>query len=253
MLIDRVTITGADDGVDPQELFKLHREFPFVEFGILFSKDRQGTPRYPSIDWLRLLSDLRLSYQIATEEMMLFAAHLCGSYVTDLVKHRKFSWLEDIGVLMYDFDRVQLNTSDEMFLKIDLAALAVDSMGLLVTDNPVPFYEVILQTRRPFERAEEVWATNEELGALFEMLYDISGGKGITPGAWCKPAERLFCGYAGGLNPGNISEVITKLNKVCLPESKIWLDMESGVREDDKFSASMARQCLSIAKERLNG
>jgi len=254
MIIDRVTITGADDGVEPSDLLQLHKEFPFVEFGILFSKERQGTARYPSLQWIQKLRDVVLSYEMATDDSVRFAAHLCGGFVTDLLVDRKFTWLDFVGELMYEFDRVQLNMSDDLFLKVDLEALAVDSTGMLITDNPMPFYEVIIQTRRPFDRADEVRRINEQRGTLFEMLYDVSGGKGITPNMWCKPAERVFCGYAGGLNADNIAETISKLQSFCLPETKVWLDMESGVRDsDDKFSLSRAHQCLSVAKGRLNG
>ena len=42
MILERVTITGADHDVRPQELVDLWKEFPFVEFGILFSPRQQG-------------------------------------------------------------------------------------------------------------------------------------------------------------------------------------------------------------------
>ena len=32
-ILDRVTITGADDSVRPTDLLELSREFPFVEWG----------------------------------------------------------------------------------------------------------------------------------------------------------------------------------------------------------------------------
>ena len=50
-MLTRVTITGADDAVDPGALVALSAEFPFVEWGILFSKSREGEARYPSAEW----------------------------------------------------------------------------------------------------------------------------------------------------------------------------------------------------------
>jgi hypothetical protein len=51
-----VTITGADDIVDHDDMLKLCEEFPFLEWGILVSFDRAGTARYPSVPWLIELS-----------------------------------------------------------------------------------------------------------------------------------------------------------------------------------------------------
>ena len=47
-MLTTVTITGADDRVDPWELARLSEEFPHVEWGVLISTGRAGTPRYPS-------------------------------------------------------------------------------------------------------------------------------------------------------------------------------------------------------------
>ena len=53
----RCTITGADDLVDPDDLVVLSREYPFVEWAILISASRAGTPRYPSSAWLERLQN----------------------------------------------------------------------------------------------------------------------------------------------------------------------------------------------------
>lgn len=68
-----VTITGADDAVDPRHLFELSREFPYVEWAILRSIGRVGTNRYPSEAWLHELGHEALKHRDAR-----FAAHLCG-------------------------------------------------------------------------------------------------------------------------------------------------------------------------------
>ena len=45
-------MTGADDSVDPKELFRISEKYPFVEWGILFSKSATGRYRYPSKEWI---------------------------------------------------------------------------------------------------------------------------------------------------------------------------------------------------------
>jgi hypothetical protein len=44
-----------------------------------------------------------------------------------------------------------------------------------------------------------------------------------------------FCGYADGLNPDNIGVALPAI-AACVPEGQpYWIDMESGVRTDDRF------------------
>ena len=72
-MILNVTITGADDNTDPNQLAHLSRFYPFVEWGILFSEKRRGLPRYPTLRWIRNLEDL------AEGRRLKLAMHLCGA------------------------------------------------------------------------------------------------------------------------------------------------------------------------------
>lgn len=51
-MLERVTITGADDSTDISQLVELSQEFPFVEWGILVSRRSEGGPRFPSREWI---------------------------------------------------------------------------------------------------------------------------------------------------------------------------------------------------------
>ena len=46
---------GADDSVDARLLGAVSARFPWVEWGVLFREDKQGTPRFASFDWLEEL------------------------------------------------------------------------------------------------------------------------------------------------------------------------------------------------------
>lgn len=246
MRIDRVTITGADDGVDPQDLIKLHEEFPFVEFGILFSKERQGTSRYPSYDWITKLCD-------NPEFKAPLSGHLCGEYVKEVLIDGRHSWLFFKKNYYTSFNRIQLNMSNAMFDSFDMAQLVETIL------NSPGFFHVILQSHRGFLRLDEIEAANHTLIGFsapgVDIIYDSSGGRGIPITEYPVASTHAFsgyCGYAGGITPDNIAGVITDLHQVCKKRSSIWIDMESGVREDDKFSVTKARECLLVAKERLN-
>ena len=103
MHLDRVTITGADDSVNILEMEAISKRFDFVEWGILFSFKRQGQPRFPSIQWIA-----NMVVELAETDMK-FSAHLCGSWVGDLVKSAKFEFKDAFPRVWPIFQRVQLN------------------------------------------------------------------------------------------------------------------------------------------------
>lgn len=59
MEIKIVTITGADDNTNHSDMINISKDFPFVEWGILFSSSRQGSERYPSIEWVNELMNVK--------------------------------------------------------------------------------------------------------------------------------------------------------------------------------------------------
>ncbi len=67
----RITFTGADDQTSIQDMLALVKDYPMVEFGILFSPKRTGTARYPSLEWLE-------REVFPNAENLALAAHLCG-------------------------------------------------------------------------------------------------------------------------------------------------------------------------------
>jgi phosphoribosylanthranilate isomerase len=87
----------------------------------------------------------------------------------------------------------------------------------------------IAQTRGEFPQSDQ----------RVDWLYDPSGGRGETPKAWPKhPGGRQLVGYAGGINPENVSAVVIAIDST----GPYWLDMESGVRTDERFSAEKCRR-----------
>jgi hypothetical protein len=55
MIIDKITFTSADDYVTIDDMFNISSLYPCVEWGILLSKEKQGTLKYPSNAWLKYL------------------------------------------------------------------------------------------------------------------------------------------------------------------------------------------------------
>jgi len=219
-----VTVTGADDTINPEEMGKLvdiWRRFPFVEFGLLMSANntRTGCPRFPSIQWL---SKLARYLTINHLHDLRFSAHLCGKWVQQLLMGKAlegFGAVDDTNILDY-VDRYQLNTH-----------------GVLHTLHKMEFLKAL--DRLPLSRAQIIFqldGMNNELPIACRadldvaILHDVSSGAGLLPAGWNLPVPGLFNGYAGGLSPENVVE---QLHKICdlLPEHKqIWIDAETHLR-----------------------
>ncbi|MBI3592923.1 MAG: hypothetical protein HY099_05530 [Nitrospirae bacterium] len=228
MKIKTVTITGADNDVDPADLVELSKAFPFVEWGILLSKSREGTKKYPDKVWLKQLVNAGKSLRLS--------GHLCGTYVKEILKGKDtFPYREVFKRL----NRVQLNFK-----------------GLTGLDaQPRPgFFELLHQWDK-----EVIFQMTEENGHLFHMadvrgikvslLFDASGGEGRALALWPSPQKGVFCGYAGGLGPDNLRLQLQKIAEVA-GNDEIWIDAESGLRSgDDAFDLKKVRAFLKIAKE----
>lgn len=50
-------IAGADNETSIKDLERLKKDYPFVEWGILFTKHKSGRDRYPSPEWIWELDD----------------------------------------------------------------------------------------------------------------------------------------------------------------------------------------------------
>lgn len=197
-----ITFTGADDGTDPVEMAALSSLYP-VEFGVLLSSTRMGSPRYPGWNWITelktsfLRKDLRLSL------------HLCGQFAREAA-------IGGGGAITAGFDRVQINVAE----RPDTALVAEWAARRGVTP--------ILQCREAFPNDPRV-----------SWLLDASGGRGISPLSWPAPQPySAMVGYAGGLGLGSDWDRIAE----AAEGSPYWVDMETNCRDgDDRFDLALCR------------
>ena len=227
--INRVTITGADDNVDPKALAQLSSEFPFVEWGILKSASNHGIARFPSFPWIRRLKDSLGSLRNC-------AYHVCGRQAQGYMDGNRILSLdrmtEDVGRVQYNIrDRVEpihpyaLKMLQERQCIIQCAG---PDQFKLVTKDALPGYAV-------------------------NILCDASGGEGKTPVEWPIVPKTIStdgsCGYAGGLSPDNLAEQMPRIRDeawVNYFKNPYWIDMESGVRTNDAFDLAKVRAVLEF-------
>lgn len=246
MKLDRVTLTGADDSVNVDDLLKLSEQYPFVEWGILVHNATIATsvsewsPRWPSQAWIiELQAKVRNWYP----ETML-SLHVCGRWVRELLQGRQL-----IPRFMFDqFNRVQLNFHAENtpcdgvgFCK------ALQSIG----GNRQFIFQIDGQGGN--EHLETLWDVADGLNIHIDTvpLFDVSGGAGVVPDVWPKPTwmandiDYVYHGYAGGLGPDNVISELERIRAVA-GTCRIWIDMETKIRSkgDSQFDLDLCHRVL---------
>jgi hypothetical protein len=225
MKLKYCSITGADDAVNPGDLVRLSKEFPFVEWAILLLPARAGTARFPTEQWIEKFS--------AEAKTCHNAMHLCDEAFLGFVSGKK-----EVLDLMQGFQRIQLN------LKFGDVEGRYDPRELMVRVKESPQWNFILQYTKD----------KQGLLPLFKdvpnhaVLFDESAGRGISPDSWDAPLPGHFCGYAGGMNPDNVGKNLEIISKVA-PGYTTWIDMETGVRTNDVFDLAKVRRVLETAKK----
>ncbi len=217
-----VTITGADDSVDPADLARIQEEFDFVEWGVLFSPKRRADARYPTDRWIRAL--------ILHDEFRRRAvAHLCGQYTRDVQAGTTRAFVD--RPILLAFRRFQLNGFNDW--------VGDGLFGL----KGHPF---ILQVRDEAQ-LQQAAILVQQIGAYDNsLLFDPSGGRGLEPFRWPRAPLGVRIGYAGGINPENVLQVLGDLAQVA---DEFSIDMESGVRTDDVFDLAKVREVLARVAE----
>jgi hypothetical protein len=240
--IDKVTITGADDSIDPKDLVVLSKEFPFVEWGILLSKSSVGKKRFPSYNWLKKL------YKVWETDKIVISGHICGSWVRDIcigkwsiLKDLKF---EDNPNFVDIFERFQLNFHAivhdlEPYKFVD----AIEDAGLSV--GGALEKQLIFQLDDVNNGILDI-ARKNCIDAV--ALFDTSGGVGVLPDSWPK-ARDFYCGYAGGLSPENLTAQLEMISEVA-GDGPVWIDVETKIRsnEDYQFDLDKVRKFLELSK-----
>eukprot|EP00804_Cyclotella_cryptica_P022019 CCRYP_000940-RA/>CCRYP_000940-RA protein AED:0.04 eAED:0.04 QI:20/1/1/1/1/1/2/58/286 len=261
---------GADDSVNPRLIALLAHNYPLVEWGILFRPDKEGLPRYATLDWVRRLSSiLNIDGGNSRTRKVRLAAHLCGSHVNDLLtSSTRSSSAEAIDgflaqLYQWGFRRVQVNATAVNGVYTDNLAHESTIRSFLRTVSCHRNLEFIVQKN---EETEPLWSglLGEEMQENVVFLHDESKGTGkVASGGWCEDGRfvstsRRIVGFAGGIKPSNVQSAIQNAieasNKSGAKE--FWIDMESGVRtkllpsemegKDDVFDLAKCYECIDI-------
>ncbi len=183
-----------------------------VEFGILWRV--VSGKRYPRVEWIRE----------AVKVLDHTSIHVCGNQAIELVTALDQDFL-------HVADRIQLNGKLE----------------------PTTVYKVLSKYKKPV--ITQYCKENMSLMRLIldfkhQLLVDASGGKGILPSYWPSLLTFKAVGFAGGLNWQNLHIQLPLIRAV--ERKDCWIDMESSLRINDKFSIDLALETVSVFNELKN-
>lgn len=224
MSIFKVTLTGVDEQTDLNRLWELADQYPFAEFGILYSLSNQGSGRYPTLNWLDNIVKRAESNPIP------LALHVCGSMVRHLLNNTDS--IDQIHI----FERIQLNFVSRVGDQELLSSLCDRFKDHIFITQHFPSNNM-LHTSKIREN--------------HSILFDTSGGRGIIRKEWPNPFDSVVCGYAGGLGPDNLKEQLP-LIEVASQGKPFWIDMESNLRTEDKFDLNKVEQVLEICHKYMD-
>ncbi|KAF0718141.1 Aste57867_1879 [Aphanomyces stellatus] len=227
---------GADDSVNPKLMQIISKHYPWVEWGVLFRPDLEGTPRYATSAWVHQLAAL------AAASPMKLAAHLCGSRCQDVISG-DWSFVAELAKL--GFKRVQINATAANRVSVDSSKVNVYVDALIACMQQVPQIEWIIQAN---EETKLIWTPLVAAApANMSILFDASCGLGVPMTDFPKPLANVPCGYAGGMGPSNIAAMLTRIGDVAGTHA-VWVDMESSLRTTVRTADGKDTDIFSIDK-----
>jgi hypothetical protein len=243
MYLTTVTITGIDENIDISRMIELSKRFPFVEWGILISANKAGTDRYPRKVWVEGLVS---RYYNETRTYPKLAYHLCGKVSSCMLVGNCAAALWDEFVPNFDYAgriQVNVNVNRSPYNPRMFAGLVAMYERCAMGDRKT--LKFIVQHNKNNER---LWFDLVLNGVYPNILFDTSGGRGLSLRKYLPPIAGLLCGYAGGISPENIKETLGNIDAVVY-DGLCWIDMESGVRTDNKLDFDKVEQVLEIAED----
>lgn len=223
MKLQYCSITGADDAVNITDLLDIAAQYPFVEWAILLLPAKAGTPRFPTRGWIDRFA------KAAAEKNLNTAMHLCDEALLGFVAGDA-----DTLAAIQGFKRIQLN------LKFGDVEGKYSETDLVARVQSMPEKQFIIQYGKDKQSLLPLLKDTPNHAVLF----DESAGRGINPDTWDAPLAGHFCGYAGGLNPDNLTRNLETIAKVADGHTT-WIDMETGVRTNDVFDLEKVKSVLA--------
>jgi hypothetical protein len=222
MKINKVTITGIDNKIKYKDLSNFQDKYPFVEWGVLFSKNKEGEKRYPSMEYIKseFTGNLKLS------------AHFCGWWAREILEKQNFDLILS---LPKQFKRVQLNYNFK-----NSKGWNLDKLASFCEENKD--ISIILQYNRSNQNYLNYFIS-KGIPSNINFLYDSSGGNGKKIERIGETIPNHYTGYSGGIDSDNVESICEKID-IEIDKTDVWIDMESGVRTDNDLDLIKVEEVL---------
>lgn len=234
--LNLVSFVGVDEKTDLNELTKLSNSFAglgMVEWSVLFSDSKSvgNYARYPSYKFCKEF----LEYSASTNYVH-SSIHLCGSVIERYLKQEK-----DVMELCAQAQRIQLNINIDKFPGYEKL---INDLIVVLTNHK---HTIVMQqnkTKANFNLSFLKTLPSSLYGNV-NLLHDGSGGFGREITQVEAPSAYHYTGYAGGIKPENAAKIVELIEKVNINNKPYYIDMESGVREDNIFSLQKCQQVMT--------
>lgn len=215
-----------------------------IEYGILVHSTKTlvgGKFRYPTFENIDNLLVEKEKKKFDAD----FALHVCGSWAFSLIDGKIEYTKELINIITNEnIKRIQFNFSKNLLLK---ETQLIDSICRCLDIGLFKNKRIIIPIKKEID-LEVVDNIGEKIGKKIDILFDQSGGNGISPEKWNGvPQEKLErfgkIGYAGGLGPENIFPELTKISQNHFDT----IDMETKIRTESDYimDYKKCQKCVS--------
>lgn len=233
--LNLISFVGVDEQTALVDLDKISVSFVTgvnVEWSVLYSDSKSTTKhiRYPSYDFCKGFLE-RGAKTLYTK----CSLHLCGSVIDRYLKQE-----QDVIDLCKPARRIQLNLNIHSYP--DHEKLADDILSVASKHG----HHVILQQNKTKEKFMEVFMNKANIA--FSLLHDGSGGFGREITEVISPHPKHNTGYAGGIKPENVARIVELIDKNNPDNLPYYIDMESGIRENNIFSVEKCHQVIQNLK-----
>ena len=173
----------------------------------------------------------QLLHAAIEQRYMNLAIHINAEWANDIctngnIPNIVYNWIQMERIHNKPLiQRIQLNMS-----KATAANINAGNLAQIIHD--FKHTEFILQYN---DNTKDAVEKLHQTGAKFSLLFDASGGNGVSPNNWQKPIyETHPMGYSGGLSPENIMQNLDKINAVA-GDATIWIDAEGKLKSQTLF------------------
>lgn len=223
-MLTSVSFIGLDEFTDLSKLYDLSLVSTIpIEIGVLLSNTKAGKEnRYPNIKFIENIFKELYAFETSL--------HICGSAVFDLLDGKEY--IQQMADL---YGRVQLNFS--------IKDNDIEEIGTKIIDLG-HYHTIIIQHNKSKEKLINYLCKNIVPNTDVDILFDASGGYGKLLDKPKPVIPGFYCGYAGGIAPDTIDQILHSISSVNKYEDLFYIDMESGIRDtNDKFSIE---KCMKI-------